>query len=243
MANKKLGVLGGLGPQATVIFTDMVVRYTEAGCDQDHIPMIILNDSEIPDRTAFILGTSDESPLPKMIEDAKLLEKTGCDMIVIPCNTAHFFYDEVEKNVSIPIINIIDETVRYCVESTPGIKNIGLLATEGTIKSGAYKRYTDKYGLGLVVPDEEDEKKLMTIIYDQVKAGKTVDILGFSTLVSNLKRRGADVVVLGCTELSIVDKQFGLTHRDREIKDSMKILAVKSIEKCGKTIVERHKLS
>ena len=104
MANKKLGVLGGLGPQATVIFTDMVVRYTEAGRDQDHIPMIILNDSEIPDRTAFILGTSDESPLPKMIEDAKFLEKAGCDMIVIPCNTAHFFYDEVEKNVSIPIM-------------------------------------------------------------------------------------------------------------------------------------------
>ena len=76
MANKVLGVLGGLGPQATVYFSDMVVRYTEASGDQEHIPMIILNDTQIPDRTAFILGTSEESPLPKRIEDAKLLEQT-----------------------------------------------------------------------------------------------------------------------------------------------------------------------
>ena len=87
MANKVLGVLGGLGPQATVYFSDMVVRYTEASRDQEHIPMIILNDTEIPDRTDFILGVSDESPLPKMISDAKLLESAGCSFIVIPCNT------------------------------------------------------------------------------------------------------------------------------------------------------------
>ncbi len=243
MANKVLGVLGGLGPQATVYFSDMVVRYTEASGDQEHIPMIILNDTQIPDRTAFILGTSEESPLPKMIEDAKLLEKSGCSMIVIPCNTAHFFYDEVEKNVSIPIINIIDETVRYCVESTPGIKTIGLLATEGTVQSGSYKRYTDKYNLELITPDEEDEKKLMSIIYDQVKAGKSADILEFSEIISDLKRRGADVVVLGCTELSIINREYGLTVRDREIKDSMEILAVKSIEKCGKTVNQDCKLN
>ncbi len=243
MANKVLGVLGGLGPQATVYFSDMVVRYTEAASDQEHIPMIILNDTEIPDRTAFILGTSEESPLPKMIEDAKLLEKAGCSMIVIPCNTAHFFYDEVEKNVSIPIINIIDETVRYCVESTPGIKTVGLLATQGTVQSGSYKRYTDKYDLELITPDEEDEKKLMSIIYDQVKAGKSVDILEFSEIISNMKRRGADVIVLGCTELSVINREYGLTVRDREIKDSMEILVVKSIEKCGKTVSKDCKLN
>ncbi|MBP5192896.1 MAG: amino acid racemase [Eubacterium sp.] len=243
MANKVLGVLGGLGPQATVYFSDMVVRYTEASRDQEHIPMIILNDTEIPDRTDFILGVSDESPLPKMISDAKLLESAGCSFIVIPCNTAHFFYDEIEKNVSVPIINIIDETVRHCVESTPGIKAIGLLATEGTVQSGAYKKYTDKYGLELMVPEEEDEKKLMSIIYDQVKAGKSADIFDFSRIVSNLKRRGADVVVLGCTELSIINREYGLTQRDPEIKDSMEILVARSIEKCGKTVIDEFRLN
>lgn len=236
MANKILGVLGGLGPQATVYFSDMVVRFTEAAADQEHIPMIILNDTEIPDRTAYILGTSDVSPLPKMIADAKLLESAGCSMIVIPCNTAHFFYDEVEKNVSIPIINIIDETVRYCVESTPGIKTIGLLATEGTVQSGSYKRYTDKYGVELITPDEEDEKKLMSIIYDQVKAGQSADIFAFSEIISDLKRRGADVIVLGCTELSIINREYGLTARDREIIDSMEVLVLRSIERCDKKV-------
>ena len=236
MERKVLGVLGGLGPQATVYFSDMVVGYTKAGSDQEHIPMIILNDTEIPDRTAFILGESDESPLPKMVEDAKFLEASGCSMIVIPCNTAHYFYDEIEKNVSIRIINIIDETVKHCIESKPGLKNIGLLATEGTVKSGAYKRYTDKYGLGLMLPDEEDEKSLMNIIYNQVKAGKTADILEFSGIVSNLKRQGADIIVLGCTELSIINREFGLTKRDREIKDSMEILVMKSIQQCGKKV-------
>jgi aspartate racemase len=239
MANKVLGVLGGLGPQATVYFSDMIVRYTEASRDQEHIPMIILNDTEIPDRTAFILGTSEESPLPKMISDAKLLEEAGCSMIVIPCNTAHFFYDEVEKNVSIPIINIIDETVRYCVESTPWIKTIGLLATDGTVKSGAYKKYTDKYNLELITPDDEDRQKLMNIIYNQVKAGHSADILEFSRIISNMKRRGADVVVLGCTELSIINREYGLTERDPEIIDSMEVLVIRSIERCGKKLADK----
>ncbi|MCR5214276.1 MAG: amino acid racemase [Eubacterium sp.] len=231
-----LGVLGGLGPLATVYFMDLLVKMTDADKDQDHIPALVMNDAEIPDRTAFILGKSDESPLPKMKENAKLLERCGCDYIVIPCNTAHYFYDEVQSQVKVPIINILDETVKYACKEVPNIKKIGVLATEGTLESGSYKKYIEKYGLEEVVPDKEDADILMDIIYGQVKAGKPVNMVAFNRLITNLARKGSDVVVLGCTELSIINSDYNLTETNRFIIDSMEVLARASIEKCGKRV-------
>ena len=231
-----LGVLGGLGPLATVYFMDLLVKMTDANKDQEHIPALVMNDAEIPDRTAYILGNSDESPLPKMKEDASLLERCGCDYIVIPCNTAHYFYDEVQSAVQVPIINILDETVRYAAAQGPDIHKVGVLATEGTIESGSYKKYIEKYGLEEVRPDEHDTESLMNIIYDQVKAGREVDMMEFNRIIMNLAKRGSDVVVLGCTELSIINRDYGLTKTNRYIVDSMEVLARASIEKCGKKV-------
>ena len=239
MSDKKdmiLGVLGGLGPQATVYFTDMIIRYTDADTDQEHIPMIVFNDSRIPDRTAYILDHEEKNPVPLMIEDSKKLEQAGAGMIVIPCNTAHFFYEEIEKNVSVPVVNIIDETVRWCMELRDDVKRIGLLATEGTYESGAYKKYTDSYGLELITPDKKDVAGLMTIIYDQVKAGEKVDIRLLNHIISNMKRRGSDVVVLGCTELSVINMDLGLTKLDGEIVDSLEVLVKRTIEYSGRVV-------
>ena len=231
-----LGVLGGLGPLATVYFMDLLVKMTDANTDQEHIPTLIMNDAEIPDRTAYILGQSNESPLPKMKQNAKLLEKCGCDYIVIPCNTAHYFYDEVQSEVGVPIINILDETIKYAAEKNPGMKKVGVLATEGTMRSGSYKKYIEKYGLTEIIPEEDDIASLMNIIYGQVKAGRQVDIVEFNRLIMNLVRRGSDVVILGCTELSIINRDFGLTRTNSNIIDSMEVLAMASILKCGKKI-------
>ena len=233
---KTLGILGGLGPLATVYFANMLVQMTEAKKDQDHIPMIILNDAQIPDRTAFILGESEESPLPKMCEDAHKLENAGCDMIVIPCNTAHYFYDALEEEVSVPIINILDETVQECIKEIPNCKTIGVLATRGTIESDSYKRFTDKYGMNYVVPDEDDQESLMDIIYNQVKAGKPVDILEFMRIIGALKKKGSDAVVLGCTELSIINRDYDITKKHKLVVDSMEVLTKRAIERCGKTV-------
>ena len=232
----KLGVLGGLGPLATVYFMDLLVKMTDAECDQNHIPTMVLNDSEIPDRTQYILGEDVESPLPKMIEDAELLEKCGCDYVVIPCNTAHYFYDEVQKDIHVPVINILDETIKYAKERGIAVKNVGVLATEGTLKSGSYKKYIEKYGLNEITLNEDDSKSLMKIIYDQVKAGEKVDIVEFMRLVTELIRAGSDVVVLGCTELSIINRDYKLTKTMNYIVDSMEVLAKASIVKCGKKL-------
>ncbi len=230
----KLGVLGGVGPLATIYFAELVIRLTDAETDQQHVSMIILNHAAIHDRTNYILDPSEPNPLPQMIEDAKTLQKAGADYIVIPCNTAHFFYDEIQKAVDTHIINIIEETVLYIKNTVPNAKKVGILATKGTLVSGAYQTMLQKHGLDYAVPDDEDTEILMEIIYNQVKAGKSVDIESFWRIINNLKRRGCDCVVLGCTELSIIYRDYSIA--DETIVDSLVTLARKSIELCGKKI-------
>ena len=100
--------------------------------------MLVSNHATIPDRTAYILGKSEESPLDVMIADAKMLEAAGCDFIVLPCNTAHYFFEKIQQSIHIPLLNIIQETVSYCERRIPGVKRIGIMATEGTICSNTY---------------------------------------------------------------------------------------------------------
>ena len=236
MEEKILGVLGGVGPLATIYFADLVVKMTQAQTDQEHIAMVILNHASIPDRTAYILDKSNPDPLPVMVRDAKILEEDNCSYIVIPCNTAHYFYDEIQKSVNVPIINILEETVSYCEKTVPELKKIGVLATEGTIKSRAYQNIIEKHSLECVLPSDEDQASLMNIIYNQVKAGMQVDIFEFQRIIGELKKKGCEAVILGCTELSIIKKDFGIDRPD--IVDSMECLARASILACGKKLKE-----
>ncbi len=233
MSEKTLGILGGLGPLATVYFMDMIVKMTEAKKDQDHISMIVLNHAAIPDRTDFILDASKPNPLPMMVEDAKKLQAAGADYVVMPCNTAHFFYEQIQHNITVPMLNIIEETVMYAKERM-GAKKLGILATKGTISAGSYQRMCEKHGIEWTVPSLQDEQSLMNIIYNQVKAGKEINITEFLKIIENMKADGCDAVALGCTELSVINKDFALGRDD--IVDSLEVLARRSIELCGKTV-------
>lgn len=233
-SEKTLGILGGIGPLATVYFMDMIVKMTDAETDQEHISMVVLNHASIPDRTEFILDNTKPNPLPVMIEDAKRLQAAGADFVVMPCNTAHFFYEQIQKNIDIPMLNIIEETVKYSIEHCKNLKKLGILATKGTITAGAYQNMCEKYGIDWAVPTLSDEQSLMNIIYNQVKAGKTVNIEEFLKIVNNMKNEGCGAVVLGCTELSVINKDFKLNRRD--LIDSMEVLAEKSILMCGKKL-------
>ena len=126
-----LGVLGGLGPMSTVYFCELITAHTQATCDADHVDMIISSRASTPDRTAFILGQSKRDPLPVMIADAQKLTRAGADLIVIPCNTAHYFYNGLKSSIDTPMLNIIDETLSHLARI--GTKRFGLLATEGTV--------------------------------------------------------------------------------------------------------------
>lgn len=234
MEEKTLGILGGVGPLATAYFMEMIIKMTDADRDQDHLSMIVTNHPSIPDRTDYIFDKSKPNPLPVMIEDAKKLEKVGSDFIVIPCNTAHFFYDEIQKSVGIPVLNIIEETVKYAKDNLNDVRKIGVLGTKGTLASGSYKKVCDEYNVEYAQPDEDGQNRLMEIIYGQIKAGKTPDFDGFMQIVENMKKMKCDVVILGCTELSVIKHDFNINRAD--IIDSMEVLAQSAILKCDKKL-------
>lgn len=224
-----LGVLGGLGPMSTVYFCEMLNRHTEASCDNDHIDMIISSRATTPDRTAYILGTSDRDPLPVMLEEARRLSSAGAELIVIPCNTAHYFYDGLAQGCDVPILNIIEETVDHLDKL--GVRRFGLLATEGTVRSGAYHRLCAPQGLECLTPCEEDQRVITSVIYDCVKQNKPVDMDAFLRVAQHLLDRGCERLVLGCTELSLLKRQ-GLD--DNVFTDSLEVLAYKTIRSCNK---------
>lgn len=230
MNNKTVGVIGGLGPMATVYFFEMVVRLTDAYNDQDHIDMIITNRATTPDRTEYIIGKSKKSPVDILIKDAKRLEASEVDFLVITCNTAHYFYKEISESVNIPVINIIEETIKYAKEK--GYKKLGILATTGNIQTKLYQNMCKKYDIQYLVLDDSRQEDLMDIIYKNIKSGKDADMNKFNKLVDYLKNNNCDGAILGCTELSILkndnnlDSQFYI--------DSLEVLARKTIYECNK---------
>ena len=212
---------------ATARFMEMVIEMTEAVRDQDHIEMIIHNCPRIPDRTAYILGQSDETPADLMVEIGQSLTGQGVCCIAIPCITAHYFYRELSEKISVPIINIIDETAGELVEH--GVERVGILATDGTVKSGLFQNRFEELGLEALVPDDRHQKYVMDVIYKDIKQGRPADMNMFCAAADHLRIRGAQTLVLGCTELSVM-------NRDRVLGagylDAMEALARKSVLAC-----------
>lgn len=231
-----VGVIGGVGPMATVYYMQRVIEMTKAGCDQEHINMLVFNDCDIPDRTAFITEKSPDNPLPVMVEDAKRLEAAGCEFVVIPCNTAHYFYDELEQAVEIPVVNIVEETIRYAKARVQDLSCVGIMATTGTIVTGTYQKYAQRAGLSFAVPDENEQNLLMQIIYDGVKAGKPVPRADFDRVANHLRAKGAQCLILGCTELSVLKRDLPIN--DPDVLDSIDVLASETVRRSGKPFTD-----
>lgn len=231
-----VGVIGGVGPMATVYYMQRVIEMTKAGCDQEHINMLVFNDCDIPDRTAFITEKSPDNPLPVMVEDAKRLEAAGCAFVVIPCNTAHYFYDELERAVEIPVVNIVEETIRYAKARVQDLSCVGIMATTGTIVTGTYQKYAERAGLSFAVPDEDEQNLLMQIIYDGVKAGKPVPRADFDRVANYLRAKGAQCLILGCTELSVLKRDLPIN--DPDVLDSIDVLASETVRRSGKPFTD-----
>lgn len=231
-----VGVIGGVGPMATVYYMQRVIEMTKAGCDQEHINMLVFNDCDIPDRTAFITEKSPDNPLSVMVEDAKRLEAAGCEFVVIPCNTAHYFYDELEQAVEIPVVNIVEETIRYAKARVQDLSCVGIMATTGTIVTGTYQKYAERAGLSFAVPDEDEQDLLMQIIYDGVKAGKPVPRADFDRVANHLRAKGAQCLILGCTELSVLKRDLPIN--DPDVLDSIDVLASETVRRSGKPFTD-----
>jgi aspartate racemase len=215
MSEKIIGILGGMGPEATIDLFTKIVKGTKAKKDQDHLRILIDNNPKIPDRTLAIQGKG-PSPLNQLVRSAKVLEKAGADFIVIPCVTAHYYYESLQKRIEIPILHIAVETAKHVKNKFKGIKKIGLIATTGTIHTRLFQKAFSHTGIELILPDPEAQKRwIMEAIYGRggIKAvgpseGSKRLILKASEM---LIRRGAQAVVAGCTEVPLVLKEGNLS--------------------------------
>lgn len=210
MSQKVIGVLGGLGPWATLDFFEKVLRLTPAQVDQDHLRLIIDNNPKIPDRSPAILGDG-EDPTPALVATAQNLQRAGADFLVIPCNTAHFFYERVAAAVSIPVLHIMDEVAAAAREAVPDVRVLGVLATEAAMASRLYHRACGRRGIEVVGPDAAGQQIVNRAIYG-VKAGQMGPEVtrGLVRVADHLLAQGAQAVVLGCTELPFVLKPHDL---------------------------------
>lgn len=168
--DRKIGIIGGMGPAATWLFYRYVTEMTEASCDQDHVNMVILSDAAMPDRTAAILGGDEEPVMKKMREDVKTLLGCGCEAVAVTCNTAHFFMEKVAKETQVPLIHMPEETAKEAVHQAGGGK-IAILATRGTIQTKLYQKRLEAHGGHPFVPSEEIESLIMSQIYERIKKG------------------------------------------------------------------------
>lgn len=232
---KKLGIIGGVGPAATARLFTRIVELTDAAVDQDHIDITILNRPQIPDRTAYILGKSDESYIPAVRDAALELERLGCDVICMPCVTGHYRSDETfgaltrAHAVHMPI-----ETAKFLVDM--GKHTVGVMATDGTGHAGVLQSALESQGLVAVLPEPEFQAKVMSIIYDNVKAGRPADMQAFYDVCAHLRSRGCDSVILGCTELSVIPAP-AVAH-GMLVVDAMEVLAMRVVEECGAHVKE-----
>ena len=231
---KTLGILGGMGPLATADLFTKIIKMTKADCDNDHIRIFIDNNAQIKDRTAAILHGG-QSPLPQLMESAKKLQAMGADCIIMPCNTAHYFLQSLQIQVKVPFLSMIGQAVRVSKQRYPGQK-AGILATTGTLDAGVYSRAFNDEGVEVVLPNEEQRKYLMDIIYNHVKAGvMPTDPQPFNDMLKEMESRGAGYFILGCTELPVAVESLQL---DNKFVDATTELAKAAIQYCGYEVKE-----
>ena len=219
----KIGIIGGLGPLATVKFMEMLEKRLKNYNKEYEIT--IINDPTTPDRTSYILDNNKDNPINSILNMVKKLENFNSDILVMPCNTASYFYKEITDNTNLLFINIVKETVDYL--NKINIKKVGLLATDGTIKSKIYEDLLNNYNIELIIPNKYDKNIISSIIYDGIKSGKNIDLKKFYDVLNDLKNLGCEKIILGCTELSVLKELYNLN--DKILVDAMEILADNTI--------------
>ena len=202
--SRVIGVIGGMGPAATVEFMNRVVRRTDAEDDHDHFRMLVDNNPKVPSRIAAIIEGTGADPLPELRRMAAGLEKSGADFLVMPCNTAHHYHRAIADAVGIPFISIVDVAAEHLVRHHPGARRIGFLASPAVRETGVYDAAFDRHGLAIVYPDAEANAQLLRIIRE-IKAGQVGDrqAEGFR-LVAGALAGATDAILVACTELSLL---------------------------------------
>lgn len=221
---KSIGIIGGMGAAATCDLFSKIINMTNAKSDQEHIHVFIDCNTNIPDRTKAILENGSD-PVPEIVRSGIRLQSMGADILIMPCNTAHYFYDKIIPFLDIPLLNMLSLTAKEI--QSKGIKKVGLLATDGTIKSGVYNKELTQMGIDVIMPSTEGQLSVMDIIYNGVKASnENIDLTNIYNTIDDLFIRGAETLILGCTELPIAFKNY---HLDYPAIDPTVVLAKAAI--------------
>jgi len=208
---KTLGILGGMGPEATAYFYELIIRKTKVEKDQDHMRVIIWSNPEVPPRTDATLGLG-PSPVPLLVEGAKGLVAAGAELIAMPCVSAHYFIYDVQAQVDFQFISLLDESLKWAQDKVPGLKKAGLISSTGTKVSRMFHNTFGRAGIDVLAPDEdEQEDVVMEAIFGKggIKAGVMSGrpkemIVGMARA---LVARGAEAIIAGCTEVPLVLKE------------------------------------
>jgi len=214
-----IGIIGGMGPMATIELFRQIVLITPASIDQQHLHLLIDNNPRIPDRTAAILGTGPD-PLPALLSSGLRLERAGASLLIMPCNTAHYWLEPLQEGLHTPVLSMVEATAKRVHRALPTARAIGLLATRGTVLAGIYQRALAEFEIDLVLPDERSQEIVSEVIY-AVKAGKQESDGRTELVADELISQGAEGVILGCTELSVLSHQI----RGVDLFDPLRILA------------------
>jgi aspartate racemase len=195
-----LGVIGGMGIQATARFYELLHKKQSIESEQELFDVLVYSVPTTPDRTAYITGQSPISPLDSLLHAARILENSNVSLLALLCITAHYFYNDLVKNVNVPLLSIPEQTAQSV--ALRGIRSVGILATDGTLECGVLHSPLEKAGINIVVPSKASQSALMTIIYS-IKRGAILQAETLDTIADELRRNGAETIVLGCTELCI----------------------------------------
>lgn len=226
-----LGVLGGMGPMAGATFAARVVALTPAARDQDHLPLILCNDPRVPDRSAARLGQGDD-PLPAMLRGLRLLERAGAGLVAIPCNTAHLWYPQLAAATALPVLHIIEAVADDLERLGAARCRVGLMGTAATLQSGLYRDPLQRRGFE-VLDTQADEVRLCTEAIEAVKANAPEQAFEpAAACIRRLVERGAQAVVLGCTELPLAVPHAQRGAFGAVLTDSIDALARAAIRRC-----------
>lgn len=224
----RIGIIGGVGPRASVLLEQLIIEATPATRDQDHLEVVHFSNPQIPDRTTSLERDGGTSFVAELVRSARLLERAGATVLIIPCHTTHARFREIEAAVTVPIVNLVAETLTWIRETHPTARAIGLLATDGTIRERVYEQWLPR-DFRMVTPAAPFQKQIMETIYDIKARGPSAHSQKVvRTICKALDEQGADVVVLGCTELSLLSLELG--RSTLPVVDPLRIVAARLVQ-------------